>query len=357
MIRNPEGRLAVYGNTAGAYYGKKVVDALNALIDKTPSEYDDDNQHVKLKSPVVNVFPITSLENILTEGVSGEDAYLIQWFPRPPGDEWLEYTAPRNAFEFFHAIAALLCSRVKRVTLVTPYAFDQRNDVQTGRQAVGATVFVKLLDGLINKDSRCINALCLDMHAQQVVGTYQSKNIGMVSVPLFETYVNFLKEHYPHTLENAIIAMPDVGASKRGRTLSDYTGLRRVVFDKQRLSPTRTVSQIYSAGKIRMKGKTALIFDDVLGTGSTAADASRELKKRGIEKIYWLMSHLEGTNMPKLDGFYAEGLFQSIFIADTIRAPRDYFIEVPTAPLMAQLIYNLHTNQGLHPYLQTKPKQ
>jgi ribose-phosphate pyrophosphokinase len=355
MITNPEGKLAVYANTAGAYYGRSVVKALNDIISQTPSGYEDDNVALILKEPKVREFPNTMLEVMLNDSVRGEDAYLIQWFPRPPGEEWSKYTAPRNKEEFFHTIGALQYSGVRRITLVTPYAYDQRNDVQAGRQAIGASLFGMELRGVA--DTRCKEVLCLDMHAQQVVGTYEALHFNMTSVPLFDTYVNFVRDKYAHILKNALIAMPDVGSSKRGRTLSEYLGLRRIIFDKERISPEETIAQIFKVGKMGLKGKTALVFDDVLGTGGTAAEATRTMIDRGVEQTYWFMSHLEGADMTKLDKFYDEGLFKAIFIADTVKPTRDYFIEVPTAPLMARLVYNIHARESLSPYLMKKPRE
>lgn len=177
----------------------------------------------------------------------------------------------------------------------------------------------------------------------------------MVSVPMFHTYVDFIKESYPEIFENAVVVSPDVGASKRNRTYSELTKLPRVTVDKKRISPKEVIPEAFFAGDIELKGKNGVLVDDILASGDTAGKVSKHLKTMGIEKFYWLMTHPELTDMIKLDEMYTQRLFEKIFLADTIQLPeREYFVQVPTAKLMARLIYNVHTDQSIGSYLEIK---
>ena len=350
---NPNGRLAVYANTNGIFYGSKIVDELNNIIVKEQQKGVDE-VFIKLKVPEVSVFPNSMLKVSLEETVRGEDAFLVQWFPNPPGVEVSKLNSSRNKDEFFHSIAALFQAGVKRLTFVNPYVFDQRKDTLEGRDTVGAALFCQQLSGVTNRER--MQALCLDIHAQQIVGFYQMININLISVPVFQTYVDFIKNNYSSILNNAVWILPDAGASKRGRVYSDLTGLSTVMVDKRRISPTEVQMIAFASEGLDLKGKTGLLTDDILASGSTAGKAVAFLKnEKGLLESYWLITHPEITNIKELDKMYDKGLFKKIFIADTIKLPdRDYFIQVPTSQLMARIIYNIHTDQSIRKYLQVK---
>ncbi len=348
MHINPNGRLAIYANTNGIFYGQRIVEEINALL-KT----DFEEGKIKLKVPRVDVFPNSMLKVTLDETVRGEDAFLVQWFPRPPGEHTSELTAPRNKEEFFQSIAALFQAGVNRLTFVTPYVYDQRKDTLEGRDTIGAALFCQELSGITNRER--MQALCLDIHAQQLVGLYQMININMISVPMFSTYVSYVKEEHPETLKNAVLVLPDEGSAKRARPFVKLTGLDKIMVVKKRISPTESIPETYSAEGVEIKGKKGILVDDILASGKTAANPSRHLLEKGMSELYWWMTHPEVTNIEQLDTFYKEKLFKKIFLADTIQLPdRDYFFSVPTAKIMARIIYNIHMNRSIREYLEVE---
>ena len=167
MHSNTNGRLAIYANINGKYYGQKMIESLNILL----AEFENEEE-ISLKVPEVAEFPNSMLNIRLSDKVRGEDAYLIQWFPKVTFDKGKnKFNATRNKEEFFHTIAALFQAGVKRLTLITPYAYDQRKDTLEGRDTIGAALFCQELAGVTQRER--MQAFCLDVHAQQIVGFYQ----------------------------------------------------------------------------------------------------------------------------------------------------------------------------------------
>jgi ribose-phosphate pyrophosphokinase len=345
MHSNTNGRLAIYANINGKYFGQKIIKSLNILLAKYGNE-----EEISLKIPEVSEFPNSMLKIKLNDKVRGEDAYLIQWFPKVTFDKCKKkLNATRNKEEFFHTIAALFQAGVKRLTLITPYAYDQRKDTLEGRDTIGAALFCQELAGVTHRER--MQAFCLDVHAQQIVGFYQLININMVSVPMFRTFVDFIMEEYPSILKNALLVLPDEGASKRGRKFSELMGLDRITITKRRISPSDTKVEFFASKNVDLEGKTGILVDDILASGSTAETATAYLKSMGLSKAFWIMTHPEVTDIKRLDKMHEQKLFERIFVADTIALPRDYFIHVPTSKLMARLIYNVHTDQSISDYL------
>jgi len=351
---NPNGRIAVYANTNGIYYGKRIVEELNQLITGLPSE--EGGLEVELKVPKITDFPnsMFKVEIGEDEKVRGEDAFLVQWFPQPPFDPNRDQlTAPRNKDEFFQTIAALHRAGVKRLTLVTPYLYDQRKDTVEGKDSVLAALFCQHLYGTTHGER--MQGLCLDVHSPQIIGFYQMANVQMNSVPIFRFSLDYLRKEHPETLENAAFILPDVGSVKRSITYLDLTNLPGIIINKRRTSPTETRIEAFFPPDLDLEGRSGLLGDDILASGGTAGDASRYAQELKIRDVYFLMTHPELTDIATLDRMHEEGLFVKAFVGDMVDvSQRDYLVPMPTAKLTARLIYNIHSDQSIGPFLKKK---
>ncbi len=376
---NPNGRLTVYACTNGVHYASRLVKCLNTIIDeenKGREGFTMHEPHVQFKVPEVKEFPATFITTRIKEGVRGEDAFLVQWFPAPPQDnhqyslpktqvemdaivaeitnrERTRLTAPRNKEEFLQSIAALKNAGVKRLSLVTPYAYAQRKDTIEGRDSIDAALFCQQLEGVTHRQH--MDAFCLDVHANQIPGYYQQVNISLVSIGVYAMCVDYLKKNHPELLENAVILLPDTGMAKRaGARLSALTGLDRITMDKVRIGPTETrLEAFYKGSGADIAGKDALLFDDILGSGGTAGQATNFVRKElKLKDVSWVMTHPEATRLAELDDMHAQGYCRYVFHADTMPVPRDYCVPFPTAPLVARLMYNIHTDRSIGPYLE-----
>ena len=70
-----------------------------------------------------------------------------------------------------------------------------------------------------------------------------------------------------------------------------------------------------------VKGKTAIIIDDMISTGKTIVEASKLLLKRGAKKVYVFATH------PVFSGDAADilenSLVEKVFVTDTINVPQN----------------------------------
>ena len=101
-----------------------------------------------------------------------------------------------------------------------------------------------------------------------------------------------------------------------------------------------------------VKGKTALIIDDMISSGATLVRAAEAAKKAGAEHVLALVAHglfAEGSEKavlnPALDG---------LIITDSVQSPRlkqgamaNKVTILSCAPLLAEAIRRLHENRDL----------
>ncbi len=370
MPRKPNGDIVVYACQNGKYFGQNIVNELNKIklthdpkfqingFQTNDSIYSSDyslDENLNLYSSEIKSFPATMSKVFLERGVRGDDVYIVQWQPKNFAENGPN--ADNNAMEFLKLVGAALQSGAKRVTLVTPYLFDQRDDQREGRSTIGAQLFPALLSGITK--NKTLNGLCYDPHNPTEVGFYEDANIHMEAVPPFKIVTEYLQENYKEFLKNAIILLPDVGSTKRDEKFSEWLKIPSVTLGAIRKSGTEKDVTSLTLGTTSVDGKNILLLDDILGTFTTAKNGIEELKKiADVGPVYGVFSHAELTNIKKLDEAYNQGLVNKIFVPNTTPVfDRPYFEEYDLAKVFAEIIWNLNHDEHIGSYLEKNPSK
>ncbi|KIJ25272.1 hypothetical protein M422DRAFT_193668, partial [Sphaerobolus stellatus SS14] len=90
---------------------------------------------------------------------------------------------------------------------------------------------------------------------------------------------------------NAIVVSPDAGGAKRVTALADKLGVDFALIHRKRRSrdPNAPDQMELLVGDVR--GKVAILVDDMIDTGNTVMLATRSLIENGARAIYVLISH------------------------------------------------------------------
>lgn len=105
----------------------------------------------------------------------------------------------------------------------------------------------------------------------------------------FEQFIPFdLYARLVHELAIDVIVAPDRGAQNAGLRLSEQTKCVFAHIDKQR-STNEHIHTMSFHGTVR--GKKALLFDDIVSTGLTLASAAHVLTQHGATHVYALATH------------------------------------------------------------------
>ncbi|MCX6793900.1 MAG: ribose-phosphate diphosphokinase [Candidatus Gottesmanbacteria bacterium] len=174
----------------------------------------------------------------------------------------------------------------------------------------------------------------MDLHNDAIVGFFQVPVTHVSALDLLAQEVKKTKK-----LSNAIVVSPDVGGTKRARNLAYTLDLPIIVMEKKRYLDRHDVSQSYEIiGNV--KGKTAIIIDDIISTGGTIANSAKSLKDAGATSVIVLATHgvLAGEAKEKLSGSPVD----SIIITDSINVPKAKLFPrlrmVSIAPILADAI-------------------
>ncbi len=198
----------------------------------------------------------------INETVRGSDVFLIQSTCNPVND---------NLMEMLVMIDALKRASAGRITAVIPYFGYARQDRKSKpRDPISA----KLVANLIT----CAGAdrvLTMDLHADQIQGFFDIPVDNLKGGPVF---VNYFAQKYAAVHSQSVVVSPDVGSVKRARAFAQKLHMPLAIVDKRRPAPN--VSEVTSIiGDVR--GKHAILLDDMVDTGGSLCNAANALVKVG----------------------------------------------------------------------------
>jgi len=266
----------------------------------------------------------------IEEDVRGRDVFLVQPTCPPVND---------NLMELLIMIDSCKRASTERVTAVIPYYGYARQD----RKDEGRTpITAKLAANLITR-AGADRVLTMDLHAAQIQGFFD--------VPVDHLYASpVLNEHFLRlglTEDEIVVVSPDEGSIKRASGHAKRLGGRLAIIDKRRTSAMQTKQENIIGGPV--DGRVALMFDDMISTGSSICGAARVVHDGGARAIHVAATH------PVLCGNAIENLqsspITSVIVTDSIplkpahRIPKIQVLSV--APLLAEAIKRIHHDQSI----------
>src|SRR5512143_38689 len=196
----------------------------------------------------------------INENVRGSDVFVLQPTCMPVN---------RNIMEILLMVDALKRASASRITAVIPYYGYARQDRKVQPRV---PISAKLVADLITAAGTS-RILTMDLHAAQIQGFFNIPVDNLYAAPVLLDYVQ--KKYDSRSL---IIVSPDAGGVERARSFAKKLECSIAIIDKRR--EMANVSQIMNViGDVR--GKDAIILDDMIDTGGTTVQAAEALKAKG----------------------------------------------------------------------------
>ncbi|MHB1033120.1 MAG: ribose-phosphate diphosphokinase [Pirellulales bacterium] len=275
-------------------------------------------------------FPDGETSCKIEEDIRGRDVFLIQ--PScPPVNE--------NLMELLIMIDSCLRASAERITAVMPYFGYARQDRKDeGRVPITA----KLVANIITR-AGADRVLAMDLHAAQIQGFFDVPVDHLFAAPVLTDY--FISLGYDP--DEIAIVSPDEGSIKRALGYVARLGGRLAIVDKRRRSAEDTRQENIIGGPV--KGRIALIFDDMISTGSSICGAAQVLHDAGAKQVHVAATHgiLCGSAVEKLKA----APIDSVIITDTVPRPPEEVIPklkvLSVAPILGEAIKRIHRNESV----------
>lgn len=293
------------------------------------------SSNVPLAEEVAKILNISLGKVDLTRFADGE---LRPWIQDDIRDktvivlESLSYPMDEHVMELVLMGDAIRRCAPKKTIAVVPYLGYARQDkLHRLGEPVSARVIVKFLE--ISQFEEIIG---IDFHNSAIVGFFE---IPVTHLSALDALSAELKKM---NIEGGVIVSPDVGGSKRARNMAYALDMPLAVMEKRRFLDRHDTSETYQIiGEV--KGKTAIICDDVISTGGTTVQAAESLKAAGATRILATTTHgvFAGDAVKNL----MSSAIEQVFATNTINIPKEkQFAKlhiVSVAPLLADAISTL----------------
>ena len=203
------------------------------------------------------------------ENVRGADVFVVKPCSHPVDFHLMELLMMIDAFKRASAW---------RITAVIPYYCYARQDRKDKpRVPISAKLVADLLE-----TAGASRALTLDLHAPQIQGYFNVPVDHLYASPVLVDY--FRRKALP----SVTVVSPDAGGVERARFFAKKLDAPLAIMDKRRVDVD--VSEVmHLIGEVR--GRAALIIDDIIDTAGTLVKTAEALLKEGATHVSAACTH------------------------------------------------------------------
>jgi ribose-phosphate pyrophosphokinase len=262
------------------------------------------------------------------QSVRGQDVWIVQTAGTGSVNE--------DLMELFLMCQAAKLSFAKTIHVVIPYFPYARQDrIAEPREPISSKLVATLLE-----QSGANHVMTLNLHSDQIQGFFS------IPVDALEARTVFAKYILDKKIENAVVVSPDEGGAKRAKKFADLIDADLAIIHKSRPSH-QEVEMMELVGDI--KGKTCIIFDDMIDTAGSLCAAKQALIEAGANPdVYAIATHsiFSGPAIERLK----KAAFKEVIVTDTIATDPNAFeglTIVPIAPLLAEVIQSVDKGESV----------
>jgi ribose-phosphate pyrophosphokinase len=287
--------------------------------------------HVPLGVAKVKTFSDGEIMVEIGENVRGRDIYVVQSTCCPTNN---------NLMELLIMIDALKRASAATITAVIPYYGYARQD----RKAAPRTPITSKLVADLITTAGADRVVTVDLHAGQIQGFFNIPVDNLYAAPVLLAH---LKTRFANELDNLVMVTPDAGGTERARAFAKRLGCSLAVIDKRRTGPN-VAEVMHLIGDV--KGKLAIILDDMIDTAGTLTHAAQALKDHGAQNVYACATHgvLSGPAIERINN----SVIEKVVITDTVPLGdkaelTDKIRVLSVAELLGEAIRRIHEDESV----------
>ncbi len=318
--------IALFALEATHPFGERVALALGRPLEPHEERAFEDGEHKA--RPLVNV--------------RGRDAYVLQSLHGDPAE-----SVNDKLLKLLFFLATVRDAGAARLTAILPYLAYARKDMRTQpRDPVTSRYVAQLLEA-----TGVDRVVTFEVHN---VAAYQNAfRVRAEHLEPSRLFAQFIAAQFTDN-ERVTVVSPDPGGFKRADRLRQALGrltgreIELAFVEKARARGVMTSGRIIGA----VEAATAVIVDDIIGTGCTLAAAAQACAAQGAARVWAAAAH--GLFIPPAAEVLAAAPLERIIVTDTVPPFRlegtpaaARLAVLPVAPFFAEAIRRLHTGGSL----------
>ncbi|WMJ74046.1 ribose-phosphate pyrophosphokinase [Cytophagaceae bacterium ABcell3] len=319
MKTNP---FCVFSLKSGKYFAEKTVAEINVrLADHEERDFEDGEHKIR---------PI--------ENVRNKDVYVVQSLHSDP-----EMSVNDKLCRLMFFIGALKESSAAKVTAIIPYLCYARKDRKTKQRDPVTTKYVARLLETSGVD----HVVTLDVHNLQAFqNSFRCYTDHLEAKALFACYVkNNIKE------SDVVVLSPDAGGMKRAEAFSEVLSKSIGTYVPVTFMEKKRSMGVVSGSALvgNVEGKSVIVIDDLISSGTTLSRAAAMCKEAGAKQVLAMVTH--GVFGSKANENLKNPALDKLILTNSIPLPeklnpdlvKQKIVVLDVAPLIGRCIQCLQT--------------
>jgi len=251
----------------------------------------------------------------IQDGVVGKHVFILQSFSAPVDEHILEY---------LFLVDALNRAGARSITAIVPWmGYSLQDKVFRPGETIAARVIADLISAQHIK-----RVMLMDLHSNSIAGFL---SVPTTVLSAWSVFIAHAKKMYK---KDVVVISPDFGGLKRASIFATALDAPFLNIDKRRDLATGEIEARLTSGDVH--GKTCVVIDDVINTGSTMIESARVLKEHGAKRVIFYATHalLAGDASRNLE----QSQVDEVIVSDTVSVEGKIFSKLhvlSVAPVFA----------------------
>ena len=363
LITVPVGKLGIIplesckalGEKVDSYLARWRAERHNEHKDNiTFAGYERDSYILKSSCPR---FGSGEAKGTLQDSVRGTDVYIMV----DVVNHSIEYKicgktnmmSPDDHYSDMKRVIAAMAGKANRITVIMPFMYESRQHKRSSRESLDCAMALEELTAM-----GVSNILTFDAHDPRVQNAIPLNGFDSFN-PLYQ-FIKALFKAEPDLKadkDHLMIISPDEGAMQRAVYFSNVLGVDMGMFYKRRDYSTIVngknpiVAHEFLGDDVH--GKTVIIIDDMISSGESMLDVTRQLKDRGAERVFVCTTFgLFTEGLDKFDEYYEKGYLDYVITTNLNYRPKELFdrkwyLEADMSKYTAAIINSLNHDRSI----------
>ena len=318
------------------------------------SSYEADSYLVKNSCPR---FGSGEAKGMFGESIRGKDLFIMvdvcNYSLTYTVNGHINHMSPDDHYQDLKRIISASTGKAHRVNVIMPFLYESRQHKRTKRESLDCAMALEELTAM-----GVSNILTFDAHDPRVQNAIPLNGFDSFN-PLYQ-FIKALFKAEPDLKadkDHLMIISPDEGAMQRAVYFSNVLGVDMGMFYKRRDYSTIVngknpiVAHEFLGDDVH--GKTVIIIDDMISSGESMLDVTRQLKDRGAERVFVCTTFgLFTEGLDKFDEYYEKGYRDRLITTNLTYLPpqlhdKPYFIEADMSKFLALIIDSMNHSTSI----------
>jgi len=315
----------------------------------TLANYNQDNYLVDCACPR---FGSGEAKGMLRESIRGTDLFVMvdvcNYSMTYKVNGHINHMSPDDHYQDLKRIISAATGKARRINVIMPFLYESRQHKRTKRESLDCALALEELHAM-----GVSNIMTFDAHDPRVQNAIPLKGFDNFS-PNYQFMKALLRSEPDLKVDkdHLMIISPDEGAMHRAVYLSNVLGVDMGMFYKRRDYSTivngKNPIVAHEFLGDDLKGKNAIIVDDMISSGESMLDVAKQIKERGANRVFVFTTFgLFTEGLAKFDEYYEKGFIDRIITTNLTYLPEElkdkpYFACADMSKFLALIIDSMN---------------